>query len=39
MKPPSLQAGEYGTWVATTDRALTGYPVISGTSCPLLESF
>jgi hypothetical protein len=26
MKPPSLQAGEYGTWVATTYRALTGYP-------------
>jgi hypothetical protein len=36
MKPPSLQAGEYGTWVATTDRAFTGYPVVP---CPLLESF
>jgi hypothetical protein len=35
MKPPSLQAGEYGTWVATTDRALTGYPVISGTLPPV----
>ncbi|PLR75689.1 hypothetical protein CU633_19870 [Bacillus sp. V3-13] len=29
MKPPSLQAGEYGTWVATTDTTLTGSPVIS----------
>lgn len=27
MKPPSLQAGEYGTWVATTDTALTGAPI------------
>lgn len=35
MKPPSLQAGEYGTWIATTDRALTGYPVISGTLPPV----
>ncbi|CEG33143.1 hypothetical protein ACPOM7_21085 [Peribacillus castrilensis] len=35
MKPPSLQAGEYGTGVATTDRALTGYPVISGTFPPV----
>jgi len=38
MKPPSLQAGEYGTWVATTDRTLTGYPV-SSIPCPPLESF
>jgi hypothetical protein len=29
MKPPSLQAGEYGTWVATTDTDLTGYPISS----------
>jgi len=35
MKLPSLQAGKYGTWVATTDRALTGYPVISGTLPPV----
>ena len=25
MLPPSLQAGEYGTWVATTDINLAGY--------------
>lgn len=24
MKPPSLQAGEYGTWIATTDISLSG---------------
>lgn len=35
MKLPSLQAGKYGTWVATTDRALTRYPVISGTLPPV----
>lgn len=35
MKPPSLQAGEYGTWVATTDRALTGNPVNSSTLPPV----
>ncbi|MDN4075278.1 hypothetical protein [Fictibacillus terranigra] len=35
MKPPSLQAGEYGTWIATTNRALTGNPVISGTLPPV----
>lgn len=35
MKPPSLQAGEYGTWVATTDRTLTGYPVSSSTLPPV----
>ncbi|PLT33191.1 hypothetical protein [Bacillus sp. V5-8f] len=27
MKPPSSQAGEYGTWVASTETALTGPPV------------
>jgi hypothetical protein len=27
MKPPSLQAGQYGTWVATTETSLTGPPV------------
>ncbi|PLR81292.1 hypothetical protein CVD25_02450 [Bacillus canaveralius] len=35
MKPPSLQAGEYGTWVATTDTILTGSPVISDTLPPV----
>lgn len=24
MKPPSLQAGEFGNWIATTDTPLTG---------------
>ncbi|MGC6584931.1 hypothetical protein ACPV3A_08170 [Paenibacillus sp. Dod16] len=33
MKPPSLQAGEYGTWIATTDISLNAYP-ISGNSLP-----
>ncbi|WP_255301617.1 hypothetical protein [Bacillus sp. AFS040349] len=27
MKPPSLLAGEYGTWIATTDTALTEPPI------------
>jgi hypothetical protein len=27
MKPPSLQAGESGNWIATTDTALTGPPI------------
>ena len=27
MKPPSLHAGEYGTWIATTDTPLTGPPI------------
>lgn len=27
MKPPSLQAGEYGTWIATTNTILTGPPI------------
>jgi hypothetical protein len=29
MKPPSLQAGEFGTWIATTNTILIGSPVIS----------
>ncbi|TYR80439.1 hypothetical protein FZC66_08615 [Priestia megaterium] len=39
MKPPSLQAGEYGTWVATTDRALTGYPINSSSTLPPVGVF
>ncbi|CAH0343927.1 hypothetical protein [Bacillus sp. CECT 9360] len=35
MKPPSLQAGEYGTWVATTDRPLTGAPISSDALPPV----
>ena len=27
MKPPSLLAGEYGTWIATTDTTLTEPPI------------
>ncbi|WHY55775.1 hypothetical protein [Peribacillus simplex] len=27
MKPPSLQAGETGSWIATTDIALNQFPV------------
>ncbi|MED3823201.1 hypothetical protein P4561_05610 [Priestia flexa] len=27
MKHPSLLAGEYGTWIATTDTALTETPI------------
>jgi hypothetical protein len=33
MNPPSLQAGEYGTWIATTDISLNEYP-ISGNMLP-----
>lgn len=33
MKPPSIQAGEYGTWIATTDISLNQYP-ISGNTLP-----
>ncbi|TBL69934.1 hypothetical protein EYB31_34770 [Paenibacillus thalictri] len=29
MKPPSIQAGERGTWIATTDVELTGPPTTS----------
>jgi hypothetical protein len=31
MKPPSLQAGEYGTWIATTDISLNQYSVSGNT--------
>jgi hypothetical protein len=34
MTPPSLQAGEYGSWIATTDTPLTGPPISSGTLPP-----
>jgi hypothetical protein len=29
MNPPSAQAGEYGSWIATTDTNLTGPPIKS----------
>ncbi|KMY55071.1 hypothetical protein AC623_14940 [Bacillus sp. FJAT-27231] len=35
MKPPSLQAGEYGTWIATTNTALTGPPMSTSTLPPV----
>ncbi|PLS17574.1 hypothetical protein CVD28_11290 [Bacillus sp. M6-12] len=35
MKPPSLQAGQYGTWVATTDTVLAGAPISSGVLPPV----
>jgi hypothetical protein len=35
MKPPSLQAGQYGTWVATTNRVLTGPPKYTGSIPPV----
>ncbi|QOY35376.2 hypothetical protein AWH56_022230 [Anaerobacillus isosaccharinicus] len=31
MKPPSLQAGEFGTWVALTDTIRTGPPQYTST--------
>lgn len=31
MKPPSLQAGEYGSWIATTDISLNEYPISGNT--------
>ncbi|WP_026678770.1 hypothetical protein [Fictibacillus gelatini] len=34
MNPTSLQAGEYGSWVATTDTTLTGPPVKSDSLPP-----
>lgn len=34
MKPPSIQAGEYGSWIATTDTTLTGPPISSKTLPP-----
>lgn len=35
MKPPSLQAGEFGNWIATTDTALTGVPINTGALPPV----
>jgi hypothetical protein len=35
MKSPSLQAGEYGSWLATTDTSLTGSPITSNTLPPV----
>jgi hypothetical protein len=35
MKPPSIQAGEYGTWIATTDTDLTGPPISNGNLPPV----
>ncbi|MBT2691664.1 hypothetical protein [Bacillus sp. ISL-55] len=35
MKPPSLQAGELGNWIATTDTALTGPPINTGAIPPV----
>ena len=35
MKPPSLQAGEFGNWIATTDTALTGAPINTGALPPV----
>lgn len=35
MKPPSPQAGERGSWVATTDTHLTGPPTKSDTLPPV----
>lgn len=34
MKPPSIQAGEYGDWIAATDTQLTGPPINSGSLPP-----
>ncbi|WP_240338493.1 hypothetical protein [Peribacillus alkalitolerans] len=38
MKPPSLQAGQYGNWIATTNTILTGTP-INSTSVPPVGAF
>jgi hypothetical protein len=35
MKPPSLQAGEFGNWIATADTALTGAPINTGALPPV----
>ncbi|WP_243463113.1 hypothetical protein [Mesobacillus boroniphilus] len=35
MKPPSLQAGEAGSWIATTDTVLTGPPINTGALPPV----
>jgi hypothetical protein len=34
MNPPSVQAGEYGSWIATTDTKLTGTPIKSDSLPP-----
>jgi hypothetical protein len=34
MKPTSQQAGEYGSWIATTDTPLTGPPIKSDSLPP-----
>lgn len=31
MKPPSIQAGENGTWIATTERSLNEFPISGNT--------
>jgi hypothetical protein len=38
MKPPSLQAGEFGTWIASTSTQLVGAP-ISNPSLPPVGVF
>ncbi|WLR57480.1 hypothetical protein LC048_11850 [Mesobacillus subterraneus] len=38
MNPPSLQAGESGSWIATTDKVLTG-PPINTTAIPPVGVF
>ncbi|WP_409300832.1 hypothetical protein [Peribacillus sp. SCS-155] len=38
MKPPSIQAGEQGDWIATTDTPLTG-PVTGGGGLPPVGVF
>jgi hypothetical protein len=35
MKPPSLQAGQYGNWIATTNTILTGSPIINNAFPPV----
>ncbi|WML27177.1 hypothetical protein [Neobacillus sp. OS1-33] len=35
MKTPSFQAGQYGTWIATTNRELTGPPKYTGSLPPV----
>lgn len=35
MKPPSLQAGERGNWIATSNTVLTGPPINTGALPPV----
>ncbi|MED0661359.1 MULTISPECIES: hypothetical protein [Bacillus] len=35
MKAPSPQAGESGSWIATTNRELTGPPIKNGALPPV----